>query len=213
MIYFKLPYTSVSIHIVWTKWRRLPIIFMFFSLWLSGASQRNLYALNLNSLTTAPTDTSPIALDQTPDWFSTATNLNIRSLAWGDIDGDGDLDPVVLHRRVEVLLHGGLEAVDLVDEQHVARAELREVRGQRALVLDRGRAHRAERHAEGVRDHVRERGLAEAGRAAEEDVIERFTAIARRLDEDTQILPRGFLPHELVECLGTQRGVYVFWFA
>jgi hypothetical protein len=39
---------------------------------------------------------------------------------------DGDVDAEVLHRRVEVLLHDGRQTVDLVDEQHVAAAELRE---------------------------------------------------------------------------------------
>ena len=48
-----------------------------------------------------------------------------------------DVDAEVLHRGVEVLLDDRREAVDLVDEEDVAALELREQRGELALVLDR----------------------------------------------------------------------------
>ena len=50
-----------------------------------------------------------------------------------------------------------------------------------------------------VREDVRERRLAEAGRAAEEDVIERLAAAARRLDEDPEVVLVLALPDVLVE--------------
>ena len=39
-------------------------------------------------------------------------------------------------------------------------------------------------------DDLGERGLAEAGRAEEQDVVERLAAALRRLDEDAQVFPR-----------------------
>ena len=54
---------------------------------------------------------------------------------------EDDVDLEVLHRRVEHLLHHAREAVDLVDEEHVALAELGEHRGEVAGPLD-GRARR-----------------------------------------------------------------------
>ena len=56
-------------------------------------------------------------------------------------------------------------------------------------------------------DDLGERGLAEAGRAEEEDMVERVAAALRRLDEDPQILPRRLLADEIVERLGAQGGV------
>ena len=50
---------------------------------------------------------------------------------------DHDVDLVVLHRRVEDLLDGGVEAVDLVDEEDVALLQVGEQAGEVALALER----------------------------------------------------------------------------
>ena len=50
---------------------------------------------------------------------------------------DGDVEPEVLHRRVEVLLDRRGQPVDLVDEEDVARLEVGEQPGQVALPLQR----------------------------------------------------------------------------
>ena len=52
---------------------------------------------------------------------------------------DDDVELEVLHRRVEVFLDGLLEAVDFVDEQHVALLEVGQQAGEVAGLLD-GRA-------------------------------------------------------------------------
>jgi hypothetical protein len=44
-----------------------------------------------------------------------------------------------------------------------------------------------------VRDDVREGRFAEPGRAEQQDVIEGFTAVAGRFDEDVQLFPYGGL--------------------
>jgi hypothetical protein len=62
---------------------------------LLGASGQTLYATALPSPSAEANNFATIVLDQTPAWFSAATNLNVRSLAWGDMDGDGDLDLAV----------------------------------------------------------------------------------------------------------------------
>ena len=93
---------------------------------------------------------------------------------------DDDVDAEVLHRRVEDLLDGAVEAVDLVDEQHVARLERREDRGEVALALER----RARRRAEADAELVRARSCASVvlprpGGPDEQDVVERLAARLR----------------------------------
>ena len=68
--------------------------------------------------------------------------------------------------------------MDLVDEQHVARLEVREQRGEVAGPLEHRARGLAQVHADLVRDDVRERGLAEARRAEEQHVVERLAALA-----------------------------------
>ena len=85
-----------------------------------------------------------------------------RERARGRPLADDDVEPEVLERRIEDLLDGAVQAVDLVDEQHVARLERREDRGDVALALERGAGDLADADAELVAHDLRERGLAEA---------------------------------------------------
>ncbi len=81
---------------------------------------------------------------------------------------DDQVELEILHRRIKDLLDRRLQAVDLVDEQHVARLQVGEDRGEVAGALDHRPGGGAEADAEFARDDLRQRGLAEAraGRAA-----------------------------------------------
>ena len=99
-----------------------------------------------------------------------------------------DRQLAVLHRRVERLLDGAAEAVDLVDEEDAARLQRGQEGGDVGLALERRAGGLDHRHAELGGDDVGERGLAEPGRAGEQDVVERLAAALRRLDEDRQLV-------------------------
>ena len=86
---------------------------------------------------------------------------------------DRDRQPPVLHRGVEGLLQRAAEAVDLVDEEHGARLERGQQRGDVALALERRAGGLDERDAELVGHDLRQRGLAEARRPGQQDVVER----------------------------------------
>ena len=120
---------------------------------------------------------------------------------------DDEVEGEVLHRRVEDLLDGAREAVDLVDEEDVVLLEVREDGGEVAGALDRGAAGGADGDAHLVRDDVREGRLAEAGRAVEEQVVERFAALLRRLDGDAEVLLDAVLAGEVVEAARPQRAL------
>ena len=105
----------------------------------------------------------------------------------------------VLHRRIEDLLDHVREAMDLVDEQHVALVQGREDRGQVAGTLDRGARGGADLRTHLGGHDVGEGRLAQAGRAVEEDVIDRLLAVAGGVDQDRQVLLDPILAGELVE--------------
>ena len=65
--------------------------------------------------------------------------------ARGGALADHDVDLEVLHRRVQHFLDHRRQAVDLVDEQHVARLQVGQQRGEVAGALD----HRARRSGAG----------------------------------------------------------------
>ena len=122
---------------------------------------------------------------------------------------DHQVERAVLHRRVEDFLDRGGEAVDLVDEQDVAVLEVGQQGGEVARLGD----HRARGGAEAdphlAREDSGERGLAEPGRAEEQDMVERLAARFGGVDEDAQILARALLADEFVEALRPKRGVGV----
>src|SRR5262249_46779317 len=108
-------------------------------------------------------------------------------------------------RRIEDFLDRRIEPVDLVDEQDVAILEIGEERREVARLGDDRTGRGAEIDPELAGDDLRQRGLAEAGRADEQHGVEGLLARARRLDEHAKIGARLALADELGEALRAQR--------
>ena len=120
---------------------------------------------------------------------------------------DGDRQLAVLHRRIEGLLQRARQAVQLVDEEDAARLERGQERGDVALALERRAGGLHERDVELGGEDLGQRGLAEAGRAGEQDVVERLAARGRGLERDRQLLAQRGLADELLEAPRAQRAV------
>ena len=133
--------------------------------------------------------------------------------ARGGALADDDVELVVLERGVELFFEDGLEAVDLVEEEDLAFAQVGEDGGEVALDLQRGAGGLLEADAELVGDDGGEGGLAEAGRAEEEDVVEGFAAGSGGFEGDGELLLGLGLADELGEAVGAEleleRGVVV----
>ena len=97
--------------------------------------------------------------------------------------------------------------MDLIDEQHVVVAEIREQRGEIAGPLEHGPRRLVQVHAELVRDDVRERRLAEARRAEQKRVVERLAALTSRRDEDLHLRLDARLADVLLEPARPHRAV------
>jgi hypothetical protein len=95
--------------------------------------------------------------------------------------------------------------VDLVDEQDLARLERGQQRREVAGALDDRAGGGLDRNLELGGDHVGQAGLADAGRAEQEHVVERLAAGAGRLDRDPEVGDHLRLPDVLVEPPRAQR--------
>ena len=94
---------------------------------------------------------------------------------------DHDVELEVLHRRIEHLLDRAREAVDLVDEQHVAVVEVGEDRGEVAGALERGPARDPQRRRPSRPRRCPARlVLPSPGRAREQQVVDGLAALACR---------------------------------
>ena len=110
---------------------------------------------------------------------------------------DDHVDLVILHRGVQQLLDRRPQPVDLVDEEDVVPAQAGEDRHQVRGLLQGGRGRAAKLDAELVGDDRRQRRLAEPRRPGEEDVIERFAAVAGGAHEHAQVLAELLLADEV----------------
>ena len=90
---------------------------------------------------------------------------------------DDDVQFEILHRGIEIFLDGLLQAMDFIDEQHVAFFEIGQQAGEVAGFFDGRAAGAFQVGAHGFGDDVGEGGFAQAGRAAEQDVIDGFAAL------------------------------------
>ena len=129
-----------------------------------------------------------------------------RQRARGRSLPEDDVEPEVLERRVEDLLGGAVEAVDLVDEEHVARLDRGEDRSD-VLLLERGPGDRAEADAELLAHDLRQRRLPEARRAGEQHVVERLATPLGGVERDAELLLDPLLTDEVVEPARPQRAL------
>ena len=91
---------------------------------------------------------------------------------------DHEVELEVLHRGIEDLFDGGVQAVDLVDEEHVTGFEVRDNRRQIAGPLDDWTRSGAQGRPHLVGDHMRERGLPETGGSVEQRMIQTLAALS-----------------------------------
>jgi hypothetical protein len=123
---------------------------------------------------------------------------------------DRDRQLAVLHRRIEGLLDRARQPVDLVDEEHRARLERGQERGDVGLALERRPRGLHERHPELGGDDLGQRRLAETGRAGEQHVVERLTTRGRGGDRDAELVLDRLLADEVLERARAQRCVSLF---
>ena len=120
---------------------------------------------------------------------------------------DDDVEPEVLERRVQDLLHGPVQTVDLVDEEDVVRLERGEDRRHVSLPLERGARDAADADPELLADDEGEARLAEPGRAGEQDMVESLAASLRRFQGDRELLLDPLLADEVLEPARAERAV------
>ena len=120
---------------------------------------------------------------------------------------DHQIQCEILHGRIQHFFHNRRQAVNLVDEQHVARFKI----GQDRRQIARLGQYRPRRHpkpdAKLARHDLRQRGLAQAGRAVKQGVIHRLAPHPGAVDEDAQVRPRLGLADEVFQHLRAQGAV------
>lgn len=125
---------------------------------------------------------------------------------------DDDVELVILKGGVEFFFEHGLEAVNFVEEEDLALADVGEDGGEVTLNLQGGAGGLLEAYVELIGDDGGQGGFAEAGRAEEQDVIEGFAAGAGGFKRDGELFLGFRLPDEFVEAVGAElelEGVFV----
>src|SRR5882672_795655 len=89
---------------------------------------------------------------------------------------DHQINPVIFHRRVQDFLDRGNQAVNFIEEENFTLLERSEDRGQVALAFQQRAGTGLDHDAQLAGDDLRERRLAQAGRAVQQHVVERFAA-------------------------------------
>ena len=96
--------------------------------------------------------------------------------------------------------------MDLVDEAHFPRGEIRDDPNEIAGLFNRRAGGRPHRHAHLVRDHIGQRRLPKAGRTVQQDVIQGLLTLLRRCDRDRQVLADPVLTDVIVQKARTEPG-------
>ena len=89
--------------------------------------------------------------------------------------------------------------MNFVDEKHIVRFERSEQPCQIAGLVEHRTGGELEPHPEFVGNDIGEGRLSQAGRAVEEGVVERFTALFGRFDKDTEVVHHLRLPRKIIK--------------
>jgi hypothetical protein len=112
---------------------------------------------------------------------------------------DNDIEPIFFHGRVQVFFDDRVQAMNLVDKQHIAVLKV----GQDPSKVSRSVKNRSRARPDAgphfVGDDVSESRFPESGGTCEEDVIERFASVSCSGDEDFEVLDDLYLTDELGE--------------
>src|SRR5438552_5652236 len=95
--------------------------------------------------------------------------------------------------------------MDLVDEEDVSFAEVRESADEIAGFFEGGAGRAPDIHSQFSGDQLGESRFAETGWAEEERVVVRFASAQRRIDVDAQGVLDPVLADEFGQALGAQR--------
>ena len=120
---------------------------------------------------------------------------------------DEDVELEVLHGRIEDLLDRAVHPVDLVDEEDVTLLEVGEQGGQVAGPHQYRSGRHPQSDAQLGGHDAGQRGLAQSGRAGEQEVVGGLVALERRLDDDLQVFGQLALADELAERARSQSGL------
>ncbi len=130
-----------------------------------------------------------------------AESAGPRPLAYYQVQG------IVLQGGVEHLLHHPAQAVDLIKEEDVLPLEAGEDGGQVAGPLYGGAGGGADAHPHLGGDDIGQGGLAQAGGAEEEDMVQGLLPLLGGLNGDLQVLLDLRLPDELGKPAGAEGGL------
>ena len=120
---------------------------------------------------------------------------------------DHDIDAIVFHGRIEILFHNGAQAVDFVNKEHVSFFKGSQQSGQVTRFVENRSGSNLQVDTQFRSDDMGQRGLAQARRAVEQDMVERLAPEQRRFHEDLEVFEHLFLPGELFEILRTDHFV------
>ena len=115
---------------------------------------------------------------------------------------DDQVHAKVLHRGIEHLFDGGLQAMNLIEKKNFADLERSENRRQITFPLEHRPSAGLDRHFQLVGDDLRQRGLAQSRRAVQQDMIERLAAAPRCLDGNLDVLLHAPLADVFRQALG-----------
>ena len=115
-----------------------------------------------------------------------------------------DVDAIVLHGRVEILLHDGREAMNLIDEEHIVRLQTGQDACQVSGLVQHRTAGELESHAQLVGNDIAQGGLAQSWRAMKQRMVERLATITSCLHEDAKVVHHLLLSAEILKAQGAQ---------
>ena len=116
---------------------------------------------------------------------------------------DNQVHAKIFHGRIQNFLERGLQAMDLVQKKEIARVQRSQHRRHVAFFLQQRPGRDLDRRAHFVRQNLRQCCFPQPRRPVQQNVVQRFPAVFRRIHCDFQVFLHAPLPDKILDTLRT----------
>ena len=120
-----------------------------------------------------------------------------------------NINTIVLHCRVQILLHHRTQTMYLVNKQHIISLQRRKQTRQITRFIKHRTRRQLKPYTQFIGYNITQRSLTQARRSVQQCVVKTLTTHTRRLNKDAEVLNHFVLSRKIVKRQRTQRLIQI----
>ena len=120
-----------------------------------------------------------------------------------------NINPIILHRRIQILLHHRTQPMNLIYKQHIIPLQRRQQTCQIARLIKHRTRRQLKPYTQLIGYNITQRSLTKSRRPMQQSMVQTLTTHTRRLNKDAEVLNHLVLSCKIVKRQRTQRLIQI----